>query len=74
MATAGAKRLKKIIGKKAKIDWEKVAEGERLRRRLIVEGFVARGFHTPSRGHGRRARIVDDTENDRRTVIIRRSY
>lgn len=68
------KRLKKIVGRRAKIDWKKVAEGERLRRRLIAEGLQPRSFQTLSPGYGRRARIVDDDKHDARLVTVRRSY
>ena len=69
-----ARSLRKIVGKRAKVDWRKVAEGERLRRRLIAEGLQSKDFQTLSPGFGRRARITDDPEHDPRLVILRRNY
>jgi hypothetical protein len=71
---ASVNGLKKIIGKKAKIDWRKVSEGERLRKRLIAQGFQGRSSQTLSPGYGRRARILDDTEHDSRVVKVQRNY
>ncbi len=65
------KSLKKLIGKGSPIDWKKVIEGERLRKKLVSQGFERR---TLSPGYGRRVRILDDTEHDARVVKIRRSY
>ncbi len=71
---AAVKSLRKIVGKKAKIDWRKVAAGVRLRKRLLDEGLQTRDFRTLSPGYGRRARILDDVEHDARIVTVRRSY
>ena len=67
------KGLRKIVGKRgAKIDWARVTEGERLRKRLLAQGLETRSFQTLSPAYGRRARIIDDPRHD--TRLVRRSY
>ena len=68
------KVLKKIVRKRAKVDWKKVADGERLRKRLLALGDDTGNYQTLSPGYGQRARIIDDPQRDNRLVRIRRSY
>lgn len=65
------RRLKKVIGKRARVDWGKVNEGERLHKTLILEGLQIKRYQTLSPAYGRRARLLDD---DSRLVTLRKEY
>jgi hypothetical protein len=62
--------LDEIRSKNPNLDWDSLAQWQRLRRTLVDRGTQGRRVFHPVQG--KRAQVVDDPESDPRLLILHR--